>query len=58
MHVLWGLGHLTQDGILKTYSFACKTHDVLVFNSLIVFDCADIQHFLYAFFTEGHLGCF
>jgi hypothetical protein len=33
MHVLLGLGYLTQDDILKFYPFASKIHDVLVFNT-------------------------
>jgi hypothetical protein len=32
-------GYLTQDDILKFHPFACKIHDILVFNSLIVFHC-------------------
>jgi hypothetical protein len=31
MHVLWGLGHLTKDDILKFHPFACKIHDVIIF---------------------------
>ena len=53
MHVLWGLGYLTQDDILKFHPFACKIHDVLVFNSWIVFHCVDVPHFLYPFFSWG-----
>jgi hypothetical protein len=33
MHVLLGLGYLTQDGIFKIHSFACKAHDVFVFHN-------------------------
>jgi hypothetical protein len=53
MHVLWGLGYLTQDDILKSYSFACKIQDVFVFSSWIVFHCVAVPHFLYPFFSWG-----
>ncbi|EDL78420.1 rCG31731 [Rattus norvegicus] len=49
-HILLGLGYLTQDDILKFHSFAFKIHDVLVFNSCIVFQWVDVPHCLYAFF--------
>ena len=29
----WGLGYLTQDGILYSHPFFCKIHDVFIFNS-------------------------
>jgi hypothetical protein len=32
MHVLLGLGYLSQNDILKFHSFTCKIHDVFVFN--------------------------
>jgi hypothetical protein len=31
MHMLLGLGYLTQDDIFQLYPFACKIHDVLDF---------------------------
>ena len=33
MHVLLGLGYLTQDDILKIHPFASNIHDVFVFHS-------------------------
>jgi hypothetical protein len=38
-HVLLELHYLTQDDILKFYSFACKIHNVFVFNSIPLFRC-------------------
>ena len=35
MLVFLGLGYLTQDDILKVNIFACKFHDVFVFNSQV-----------------------
>ena len=32
MHIVWGLGYLKQDDILKLYPFAYKIHDVFVFH--------------------------
>jgi hypothetical protein len=49
----WGLCYLTQDDILKFYSFTWKIHDVLVSNCWIVFHCVDVPHFLYSFFSWG-----
>jgi hypothetical protein len=31
MHVLLGVGYLTQDDILKIHLFVCQIHDVFVF---------------------------
>ena len=62
--VFLGLGYLTQDDILKFHLFACKIHDVFVFNSWVVLCWVDVPHFLYPYsnlsicFVEGHLGCF
>ena len=36
MHVLLGLGYLTRDDILKFHPFACKIHDVFIFNNNII----------------------
>jgi hypothetical protein len=47
MHVVLGLGYLTQDDILKFHSYTWKVHDVLVFNSRLVFHCVDIPHILF-----------
>jgi hypothetical protein len=33
MYVILRLGYLTQDDIFKFHLFACKIHDVLVFNT-------------------------
>ena len=46
IHVLLELAYFTQDNILMFY------HDVLFFNSWIVFHCVD-THFLYPFFSGG-----
>ena len=45
-HVLLELHYLTQDDILKFYSFACKIHNVFVFNGWIVYHYEDVPHFL------------
>jgi hypothetical protein len=67
MHVLLGLGYLTQDGILKFHTFACKSYDAFVFNSWIVFHCEDVAYiyiyiyiYIYKIYSsvEGHLSCF
>lgn len=36
--------------ILKFLSLVCNIHDVLAFNTWIVLNCIDVQHFLYPFF--------
>jgi hypothetical protein len=33
MHVLLGLGYLTQDDILKLHPFDCKIYYVFIFNN-------------------------
>jgi hypothetical protein len=50
MHILLGLGYLTQGDILKFYPFACKIHDAFVFNSSVGFHGVNEPHFLYLFF--------
>ena len=37
MHVLLGLGYLSQDDILKFHPFACKIDDVFIFDNWIVY---------------------
>ena len=51
IHVFLVLGYLTQDYVLKFNLFACKTHDVFVFNCWIVFHCVGVPHYLYPFFS-------
>ena len=58
MYVVWGLGYLTQNNIFVFHPFACKIHDVLVFNSWIVFHCVNEPHFLYPLFCWGTSGLF
>ena len=51
--VLQALHTLSQDDSLKFHPFTCKIHDIFIFNSCIVFQCADVLHFLYPFFSWG-----
>jgi hypothetical protein len=51
MHVLLGLGFLTQDEILKFHPFAYKIHGVFVLISWIVFHCIVVPDLLYPFFS-------
>ena len=51
MHVLLGLGYLIQGDIIVLLRFACKIHDVFVFNSWLVFHCLTEPHFLFPFFS-------
>ena len=57
MHVLLGVGYLTQDDILKIYPFASKIHDTFVFNSGLIFHCIDYHIFLIHSSVEENLGC-
>jgi hypothetical protein len=47
------LGYLTQDDILRHHLVACKIKNDFVFNSWLVFHCADVPHILYPFFNWG-----
>jgi hypothetical protein len=58
MHVLLGLSYLTRDDIFYFYPFACKTQDVLVLNSWVVFRYVNESHFLCPFFCSGTSGLF
>ena len=53
-HALLELHYLTQDDILKFQPFACKSHDVFVFNSWILFHCIDAPHLS----VKGYQSCF
>jgi hypothetical protein len=53
MHIILGLGYIIQDDFLKFHLFAFKIHDVLVFNSWVVFHSLDELHFLYLLFNWG-----
>jgi hypothetical protein len=50
MHVLLCLSYLTQDDIFPFHPLACKTQDVLILNSWVVFHCVNEPHFLYSSF--------
>lgn len=56
MPVLLKLICLTQN-IFKLYLFAFKIHNVLVYNSLVIFHCVDISHFSIHSSGMGQLGC-
>jgi hypothetical protein len=46
------LGYLIQEDIFKFHPFACKFHEVIVFNSRVVLLCVNAPHFLYPFFSS------
>jgi len=56
-HVCFSAIGLPQSGwYFLLNPFACEFHDVLVFDSWVVFHCVAVQNFLYPFLVEGHLG--
>ena len=58
MCVLLWLGYLTQDDTFRFHIFACKCHEVLVFNSWVFLNYVNVLHFLYAFHCWGTSGLF
>ena len=61
VHTIWVLlclGYLTQDDIFKFHPFACEFHEVILFNSWVVFHCVNVPYFLYSFFCWGTSGLF
>jgi len=53
-----GLGYPTQNDLFQFHPFAGKFHDVIVFNSRVIFHCVDVPHFFTYSSVEGRLGCF
>ena len=53
---LW-LGYLTQD-IFQFHPFAYEFHEVIVFDSWVIFHCVDVHIFCIHSSVEGHLGSF
>jgi hypothetical protein len=53
-----GLSYLTQEDIFYFHLFACKIHDVLIFNRSILFHCLNEPHFCIQSSVEGHPGDF
>jgi hypothetical protein len=58
MFVFLGLGYLTQN-FFKFHPIACKFHDVIAFNSWVIFHCINVPFFSFIHSSvEGHLGYF
>jgi hypothetical protein len=47
--VFLGLAHLTLDDLFYFQSFACKFHDVIVFNGWVIHHFLKVSHVLYPF---------
>jgi hypothetical protein len=46
-------GSATQDDIFYFHPFVCKTQDILIHNTWLVFHCVNKSHFLYPFIWHG-----
>ena len=49
---------LSHDDIFKFHLYAWEFHEVIVFNSCVVFHCVNILHFVYPFLWWGTSGLF